>query len=439
MTKNLKPDLNTALIETLTHDGRGIASINNAKKLFVNGALPGEIVTYHIRKKRSHYHEADAFNIIKNSKHRVTPDCEHFGICGGCSLQHMDMDLQMALKQQTLLDQLKHFGKVVPLHILTPLSAKSLGYRHKARLGVKFVDKKNKVLIGFREKASRYLALLDHCAVLNPKVGERFQALSDLIASLKSYRHIAQIEVAIGDHEVALVFRHLEALSDHDLEKLQDFGHKHSFHIYLQPNQPENITKLWPKDNVERLTYTLPDYDLQYLFHPLDFTQINLEMNRCMVKQAITLLDVQTNEKILDLFCGIGNFTLPLARYAAHVVGIEGGQEMVKRAEENALHNDINNVSFFSANLDAPDLHAPWFKSSYDKILLDPPRVGAKNIIPHLRHFGARCIVYVSCNPATLARDAGELVHKYGYLLNAVGTMNMFPHTAHIEAIALFN
>lgn len=439
MTKKVNTDLkiNTALIETLSHDGRGICSVN-AKKLFINGALPGEVVSYHVRKKRSHYHEADAFKIIKNSKHRVTPDCEHFGICGGCSLQHMDMDLQIALKQQTLLDQLKHFGKVVPSHILTPLHVKSLGYRHKARLGVKFVDKKNKVLIGFREKASRYLALLDHCIVLNPQVGERFQALADLVASLKSYRHIAQIEVAIGDNDVALVFRHLEALSHHDLEKLQDFGHNHSFHIYLQPNQPEKISKLWPKDNIDRLTYTLPDYDLEYLFHPLDFTQINLEMNRCMIKQALTLLEVRTDEKILDLYCGIGNFTLPLARHAAHVVGVEGGSDMVMRAQENALHNLINNVSFFTANLDAPEMHAPWFKSSYDKIVLDPPRVGAQYMIPHLKQFGARRIVYVSCNPATLARDAGELVHQYGYSLEAVGTMNMFPHTAHIEAIALF-
>lgn len=440
MMKNNKqnnPATHIGNIESLTHDGRGVTALNG-KKVFVDGALASEIVEYHLLKKRSHYYEAKALNVITHSKQRVIPPCHHFGICGGCSLQHMTMDLQIELKQQTVLDQLKHFGKVIPKNILPPLHSHTLGYRHKARLGVKFVEKKNKVLVGFREKASRYLSMLDHCKVLHPKVGEQLPMLCDLIASLKSYRSIAQIEVAIGDHEVALIFRHLQSLPKEDLEKLKDFGQNQSFHIYLEPNKPEVLSKLWPNNTTDRLTYTLPDHQLEFLFHPLDFTQINLEMNRCMVNQAINLLDVKAHEKVLDLFCGIGNFTLPLARSAAHVVGVEGSEEMVKRGYENAAHNRIENVEFFSGNLEAPNLEAPWLKSSYDKILLDPPRIGAKNIIPYIANNNATCILYVSCNPATLARDAGDLVHNHGYLLEAVGTMNMFPHTKHIEAMAVF-
>lgn len=441
MNQNVKldreKDCATAQVHALSHDGRGIATVDN-KTTFISGALPNETVAYHFTQKRSSYNEAEALNIISASSERVTPPCQHFGVCGGCSLQHMSTESQLQLKQQTLLDQLKHFGNVIPEAIIPPLNANSVGYRRKARLGVKFVIKKDKLLVGFREKKSNYLADLERCVVLHPKVGEHFNELSQLIMSLGSYKQIPQIEVAIGDTDAALVFRHLETLSDSDINNLKAFGKAHQFHIYLQPNPPAPIHKIWPEDQRERIIYTLPDYQLEFLFHPLDFTQINLEMNRLMVKQAIALLDLQASDTVLDLFCGIGNFTLPIARQVAHVTGVEGGLEMVARAQENAQHNQIHNTEYYAANLTEPSKQSAWMQSQYNKILLDPPRAGAKEILPYFKEFAAEKIVYVSCNPATLARDAGELVHQYGYRLTQAGIMNMFPHTSHIEAMAVF-
>lgn len=440
MNQNVKLDREKETvveIHGLSHDGRGLANVNQ-KTTFVSGALPYEKVTYKITQKHSNYNDAQVLHILEPSEERTNPACEHFGLCGGCSLQHMNIDMQIKLKQQTLLDQLKHFGKVTPLTLLPPLHAHAFHYRRKARLGVKFVIKKNKVLVGFREKSSRYLADLNHCLVLHPKVGERFNELSALIASLEQYQMIPQIEIAIGDTDAALVFRHLAPLSPADKEKLIAFGKTYQFHIYLQPNPPGTPHLLWPEETAERLTYTLPDHRLTFLFHPLDFTQINLEMNRLMVNHAIALLDLKANDNVLDLFCGIGNFSLPIARQVNQVTGVEGSLEMVARANDNARHNGIQNAHFFAANLMEPAKEAAWMKTHYNKILLDPPRAGAKDILPYFASLSAEKIVYVSCNPATLARDAGELVHQQGYQLTDVGIMNMFPHTSHIEAIALF-
>ena len=427
----------TVKIEKLSHDGRGIAVVEG-KTLFIQGSLPGETVTYRVLKKHRQYSEAEVVDVLTASPQRTQPGCAHFAICGGCSLQHMSTASQLQLKQQVLLEQLQHFGRVTPETVLPPLTLADWGYRHKARLGVKFVIKKNKVLVGFREKQSRYLADIEHCPVLHPSVGERLPAIRELITTLECFQQIPQIEVAIGDTETALVFRHLMPLSDSDQEKLLAFGKAHALHIYLQPNPPLPLKKLWPEHSAEELRYSLPDEQIEFLFHPLDFTQINLTLNRQMVAQAIALLAPQPNETILDLFCGIGNFTLAIARHAQQVTGIEGGNIMVERARKNAEHNDLNNVSFFAANLQEPSPQAPWIKKPYDKILLDPPRTGAKEILPFFAHFAAKRIVYVSCNPATLARDAGELVHQYGYQLKQVGVMNMFPHTTHIEAMAVF-
>ena len=370
----------TVEIHSLSHDGRGITTIAD-KTTFVAGALPGETVTCKIVHKHSNYNDAQMLELIIPSSERVTPPCEHFGLCGGCSLQHMSVAMQLKMKEQTLLDHLKHFGRVTPENILPPLTANSTGYRRKARLGAKFVIKKDKVLVGFREKASNYLADLEQCRILHPQVGTHFLALRELISSLQLIRHIPQIEVAIGDQDAALVFRHLEPVSDADLEKLRSFGNNYQFHIYLQPNPPAPIHKIWPMDEQQRLRYTLPEFNLEFLFHPLDFTQINLEVNRLMVSQAIQWLDLQAEDTVLDLFCGIGNFTLPIARHVRHVTGIEGGTEMVKRAGDNASHNQITNTEFHAANLEQPDPQAPWMKHQYDKLLLDPPRVGAKAIL----------------------------------------------------------
>ena len=442
MNKNVNIDKEKvsaqAEVHGLSHDGRGIATIEK-KTTFIAGALPNETVSYRITQKRSNYNEATLLEVITSSPERVTPPCQHFGLCGGCSLQHMSVETQMQLKQQTLLDQLKHFGQVTPQHILPPLNADATGYRRKARLGAKFVCKKDKLLVGFREKATNYLADLERCVVLHPTVGERLLELRTLIRSLDSYMQIPQIEIAVGDTDTALVFRHMEPLSANDREKLIAFGKQFQFHIYLQPNPPASIEKIWPENAIDRLSYTLSEYELEFLFHPLDFMQINLSVNRLMVKQALELLALSADETALDLFCGIGNFTLPIARSVKHVTGVEGGEEMVARARDNAAHNSIHNVDFYAANLQAPRGDSSWINQSYDKILLDPPRTGAKEILPYFGKFAAKRIVYVSCNPATLARDAGELVRQWDYQLTHAGIINMFPHTAHIEAMAVFD
>lgn len=426
-----------AIIESLTHDGRGVAIING-KTTFVSDALPTEKVLCKITKKHRRYNEAQTVEVISSAKERVTPPCAHFGICGGCSMQHVELHAQIQFKQQALLEQLKHFGKVTPEIILPPISGNSEGYRRKARLGVRYVIKKEKLLVGFREKFSNYLADIDSCSVLKASVGTRIKELSALIRGLTQYDRIPQIEVAISDNTTALIFRHMSPLPENDIAALIEFGKTHDMHIYLQPDPPAAVHKIWPNDSQEMLSYFLPDYQLEMRFHPLDFTQINGEINRLMINQALHLLALKPTDTVLDLFCGLGNFTLPLARVAKHVVGIEGSAQMVERARENARFNHIENAEFHAANLMEPSGTAPWLQKSYDKILLDPPRVGAKEIIPLISSKSASHIVYVSCNPATLARDAGELVYNYHYKLKQVGVINMFPHTGHIEAIALF-
>ena len=427
----------TVLVHTLSHDGRGITTINGITA-FIEGALPNETVLCQITKKHRHYLEAKTLEVISAAPERTEPKCPHFGVCGGCSLQHIEAGSQIEFKQQSLLEQLQRFGKVAPKEILAPLTGSSWGYRRRARLGVKYVKKKGRVFVGFREKMSNLLTDLKICLVLHPKIGERLTDLTLLIGSLTQYEHIPQIEVAVGDNEAALVFRHMSELPAEDLNKLSAFGQKFQLSIYLQPNPPAPITKLWPKDSQELLTYALPEYQLNMQFHPLDFVQINGEINQHLINLALTLLAPESTDAILDLFCGLGNFTLPLARYAKQVTGIEGAKEMVKRAQQNAVLNQINNVDFHTANLMEPSDSFPWLQKKYDKILLDPPRTGAKEIIPYLAKLSAKRIVYVSCNPATLARDAGELVYNLGYTFKKAAVINMFPHTNHIEAIALF-
>lgn len=424
-------------VTALSHDGRGVATINQ-KKTFIAGALAQEKVTLGKYHSHKNYIEAEVLDIIEPSMQRTAPLCPHFGICGGCNLQHLNVDAQIAFKQQALLEQLKHFGRVEPKQILAPLNALAVGYRRKARLGVKYVIKKEKLLIGFREKKSRYLADIDKCIVLHPHVSEKMPLLRKLISSLDAMSHIPQIEVAVGDYETALVIRHLQPLSEHDQELIIQFAQHHQFQIFLQPNAPLSITKLYPNDNNVFLSYTLPDEQLTFQFYPLDFTQVNLELNRLMVKQAIQLMNLTTDDTVLDLFCGIGNFTLPIAKHVKSVVGVEGSDVMVKRAYMNVQQNALTNVEFYAADLTQIQLQAPWFKKSYNKILLDPPRTGAKEILPLIKQLKAQLICYISCNPATLARDAGELVHEHGYNLQSVGVMNMFPHTAHTEAMAIF-
>ncbi len=419
----------------MAHDGRGVAHVEG-KAVFIEGALPGEKVTIALQRRHKSYDEAQIDQVLEAAPERVKPHCLHFGVCGGCSLQHMEASAQIHAKQQVLLDNLKHIGKVVPEQVLAPLTGPHWGYRRRARLGVKYVRKKGKVLVGFREKQGRYLADLARCEVLHPAVGTRLEELAALIRSLDAFEHIPQIEVAAGDDSTALVFRNLEELSEADLQRLRTFGEAQCMQIYLQPGRPDSAYRLWPFEAV--LSYRLPEFDVELFFRPTDFTQVNAETNRRMVHHAIGLLDPQPQERVLDLFCGIGNFTLPLARHGAEVVGVEGDEALIERAWSNARHNGIANVHFCVADLATEVGAPPWGAQMFDKVLLDPPRTGAAAILGSVAATGAKCVVYVSCNPATLARDAGMLVREHGFRLVSAGVMDMFPHTAHVESIALF-
>ncbi len=420
----------------MSHDGRGVAHLDG-KTVFIQGALPGEEVMFTYSRKKQRYDEGIATEILAASPDRVEPLCRHFEICGGCSMQHVHPEMQIGLKQQSLLDAFERVGKVEPAEVFPPLIAPECwGYRRKARLGVKYVPKKGRVLVGFREKGSSFLADIHSCEVLHPRVGHLLMPLSDMIGTLSIRDKVPQIEVSMGDDVCVLVFRVLEPPSDRDITLLGKFGAEHGMHIYLQEAGPDSVRPLQgePVD----LNYSLPDFGVSMHFLPNDFTQVNSELNRMMVARALELLDPQGDERVLDLFCGIGNFTLPLATRADEVVGVEGDQDLVARARENAARNGIKNVSYYTANLYESLTHQPWLQGSFDKALLDPPRSGAFEVLEFLPKLGIRRIVYVSCYPGTLARDAGELVNVHGYRLLGAGVMDMFPHTAHVESIAVF-
>lgn len=427
-------------IERLSHEGRGIARLDG-KLIFVQGALPGETVraTYTFTHKK--YDEARTIEVLSASADRVEPPCAHFSICGGCSLQHLSRAAQISFKQGVLEEQLKHFGGIEPEQWLPPLLDAELGYRRKARLGVKFVIKKDALLVGFREKQSNFLADIERCVVLDDRLGNELLALRAVINGLEKRASIPQIEVAAGDEDVALVFRHMEALPESDVAALVAFCTERSWHLYLQPAGPDSVHRVWPPRDAEpfenRLHYALPDFGLKLAFHPMDFTQVNAGINRRMLNLALELLDPQPEDRVLDLFCGLGNFTLPLATRAKTVVGVEGVQTMADRGMENAKRNNLGNVSFYAQDLTADFSQQPWARQGFDRILIDPPRSGAQEIVQYLPKFGAKRVVYVSCNPATLARDAG-LMKEAGYRLTKAGVMDMFTHTTHVESIAVF-
>lgn len=425
-----------ARIESLSHEGRGVTHVNG-KTVFVDGALPGEDIMMRIHSFHRKHDEATVVEVITPSPHRVTPGCVHYGLCGGCSLQHMDGAQQIESKQQIMLDNMRHIGKVEPENILPPLRGPLWGYRRRARLGAKYVIKKDKVMVGFREKHSHYLAELTRCEVLDPSVGERIMALRELLTTMSARQRIPQIEVAVADEGTAYVVRNLEPLLPADEEKLIAYAQANNALMFLQSGGPDTIKPLWPEQI--SLSYRLPEFNVQLFFKPNDFVQVNGELNRAMVHYALELLAPTASDTVLDLFCGLGNFTLPLARRARHVVGVEGEANLVQRARDNAQHNGIENVQFHVGDLAHDCSDAPWARGAkYDKILLDPARAGAIELLPLLATMKAKRIVYVSCNPATLARDAGELVTKFGYHLRHVGVMDMFPHTTHVESIAVF-
>lgn len=430
----------TLTIEGMSHDGRGIAR-ENGKTLFVDNALEGETVICQYTARYRNFDEAKTLELIKQSDQRVEPKCDYFNVCGGCSLQHMAPDSQVSLKQATLLDQFAHFGGIEEAQVVAPLLGEKWHYRRKARLAVRYVPKKGKVLVGFREKRNNFVADIDYCPVLDKKIANLIEPLSHLIGQLKIKDQIPQIEVAVGDESSALVFRHLHSLDDEDREKVLNFCQEHEVDCYFQSGGPNTVFKAWPEDAEERLFYSLEEEKLRYGFHPLDFTQVNASINRAMIQRALDWLDLGSGDRVLDLFCGLGNFTLPIARHCQHVVGIEGSETMVKRGQENARLNGLENAEFYQADLyqdvsTLNELDQVDF-ATYNKILFDPPRSGAMELVENIEIFSANRIVYVSCNPATLARDAGILKQK-GYQLIKTGVMDMFPHTSHVESIALF-
>lgn len=423
-------------IESLSPEGRGVARVDG-KTTFVDGGLPGETVRARYQKRRKRHDEAEIVGVLSASSERVQPRCPHFGVCGGCRLQHLDAGAQIVHKQSALMEQLQHIGNVEPAAERMPMTAPVWGYRHKARLGVKYVDKKEKVLVGFRERSSPFVAELQRCEVLHPSVGELIEPLAELIAGLTVYRQVPQIEVAIGDDMVALVLRHLVPMTAGDHELLQQFERTHEVRFFLQPGGSDTIRPL-NAATPPLLTYELPKHELTFEFAPTDFTQINPAINRSMVDAVLNWLQPQANDRILDLFCGLGNFSLPLARQAGRVTGVEGDAALVERAGANAARNGIDNTEFFTADLAASDLDAAFMYRRYDKVMLDPPRSGAAEIIRQFNWNGVKRVAYVSCNPATLARDAGELVHTHGFQLVTAGVLDMFPHTAHVESLVLF-
>ena len=434
--KQLPTEPVEALIESLTHDAKGVTHIDG-KATFIHGSLPGERVRFLYTGRWRKYDEGRVVEVLEASPQRVEPRCSRFGICGGCSLQHQDSSAQVISKQQSMLESLKHIGRVTPENVLSPLTGSSdWGYRRKARLGVRFVPKKGGTLVGFRERGSSFIADIDCCHILHPRVGELLPQLSGLIDRLSIREEIPQIEMAMGDEVCVLIFRTLSPPSPDDLATLERFAPQHQVEIYLQEGGPESVRPL--KGDGVALTYDLPAFDLSLAFQPNDFTQVNSDINQQMIQRAVSLLELRPDDRVLDLFCGLGNFTLPLARGSGHVTGVEGDEGLVARARENAQRNAISNTRFYTANLYEALENEPWLQESFNKILLDPPRSGAQEILHHLPGLGAERIVYVSCYPGTLARDAGILVEEHGYRLVSAGVMDMFPHTAHVESIALF-
>ena len=456
-------------VQSLDLDAQGVARKPDGKVIFIDGALPFELVTANTHRKKNNWEQASLTAIHRESSQRVRPGCPHFGLhagaCGGCKMQHLHMGAQVAVKQRVLEDNLWHLGKVKAETMLRPIEGPAWGYRYRARLSVRNVIKKGQVLIGFHERKSRYVADMQQCPVLPPHVDAMLMPLRALIAGMDARDTCPQIELACGDSVTALVLRHLEPLSAGDLARLRAFAAEHNVQWWLQPKGPDTVKLL--DEGGEQLSYALPDFGITMPFKPTDFTQVNPHINRVLVSRALRLLDVQPHERVIDWFCGLGNFTLPLATQAREVLGIEGSEALVARSRENyvinqALANDhkaLAATEFVARNLFEMTPEMLVADGAADKWLVDPPREGAFALAKALAdieqaRIGAegagplpagaegwtppKRIVYVSCNPATLARDAGLLVHLAGYQCTAAGMVNMFPHTAHVESMAVF-
>ena len=430
----------TGTIESLDHEARGVTRLDG-KTIFVDGALPGERVEFVSYRKKPTYDNARVERIIEASADRVTPRCPHFGVCGGCSMQHLSSQAQVAAKQRVLETNLWHLGRVEAEELYAPIQGPFWGYRWRARLSARLVPKKGGMLIGFHERKSSYVADMRECPNLPPHVSALLMPLRDLIGALSINTAMPQIELAVGEDMTALVLRILEPLNEADEALLRAFADRHGVVFYLQPQGPASVYRFYPLSGAE-LSYRLPDFDIEHRFSPTEFTQVNHAINRVLVRRAMTLLDPRPGERVADMFCGLGNFTLPIARLGARVVGVEGNRELVRRAGENAAANGLAGmVEYGVANLFEATPESLAQLGRFDKMLIDPPREGAVELVKSLGALGEdrpQRIVYVSCNPATLARDAAILVSQKGYRLRGAGVVNMFPNTSHVESIALF-
>lgn len=421
-------------IERLSHEGRGIAKVDD-KTTFVFNALEGETVKAQYTLCRSKFDEAKAVEIIEASNDRTEPACDYFGICGGCQLQHMHHSKQISIKESALKDLIKHVAGIEFNEWMPAILGDTLGYRRKARLGVRQVDKKGDTLVGFRERAGRYLTDMNHCKVLVPEVGEKIPEIRAMLTTLEARAQIAQIEIAQGDDATALVLRNLVTLTDQDIKTIKQFAEQHHYKIYLQPKGPETIYPIYPENADTLMHYQLDN--CQFSFSPTGFIQVNAKVNNQMIAKVMQLLELNKNDRALDLFCGLGNFSLPLAKRCIDVVGIEASDESVSLARKNAAQNTISNAAFISANLFEDIDHLEITRQHFDKIILDPPRHGAEHVLKYLPHWQPSHIVYISCNPATFARDA-KIIAEHDYTLDKLGIMDMFAHTEHTEVISLF-
>ena len=424
----------TGRVDSLNHEGAGV--VRSGKTAFVGGALPGETVSFIRRRHHRQHDDAELVAVLQPAPERVTPRCAHFGVCGGCALQHLDSTAQLAIKQQQLRENLERVGRVAPVEWLAPLQGPQWQYRRRARLGARFVHARGRSMVGFRERFSSHVAELQRCEVLAEPVGALLAPLGALFTALTIRERVPQVEVAIAETAVVLVIRVLDPPTPADEQLFLEFERAHGVQIFLQSAGLASVRPL--REPAVALEYTLPEFAVRVRFEPSDFIQVNAELNRSLVSRVIELLQLDAASRVLDLYCGLGNFTLPMARRAASVVGVEGEAQLVARARDNAALNDIVNAEFFSANLAGADFGAaPWAGGEYSHVLIDPPRVGAREVLPLLRRVGARRVVYVSCHPGSLARDLGILVHELGFELLAAGVADMFPQTTHVESLAV--
>lgn len=431
----------TALVDDLNHEGWGVVRAGaEGKTVFVAGALPGELVEYRVRRRERSHDEAELIRVLEPAPGRVEPQCAHYGVCGGCSLQHLAPADQLLVKDRMLRETLRRIGKVEPQEWMVPLAGVPWGYRRRARLGARFVHAKGRSLVGFREKMSSFVADVRQCPVLAAPVGDLVGELSALLTQLSIPTRVPQIEVAVGDNTTVLVLRVLSPPSEQDRQLLRDFGMRHGVHWLLQAGRPDQLE---PVDQEPELWYALPEYQLQLRFLPSDFIQVNGGMNRLLIGRVLEKMELDSDSRVLDLFCGLGNFTLPMARLASEVVGIEGDAGLIERARSNAQANGLTNVRFETGNLAGPEAaercRVLAGGRSFTHVLVDPPRTGAADVLPVLARMAPRRLVYVSCHPGSLARDLGILVAEHGFSLRAAGIVDMFPHTSHVESVAVLD